>query len=313
METREVAFTADGVRLIGTVRTPADGASAPATLLISGSGPINRDSDARRLPLGVMRAMADHLAARGVGSLRYDKRGVGASGGSYHSTGFVDNVVDARAALAALRSEPWVDPSRIFLVGHSEGALIAGEVARTDAAIAGVVLLAGSARSGREVLRWQGERVAETLPRPVRWLLRVLRQDLRRTQERRLAQLEASTKDVVRMQFVRVNARWFREFMAYDPARALAAVPAPVLAVTGSKDLQVDPADIEVMRRVVMGPFTGEVATDLTHLLRREPGPASMRTYRRQARRPVDAGLLDVVGSWILDRSAATAGHAAGG
>ena len=215
MQTSEMRFDNDGHQLVGTLVSPTlDG--GPVALLVSGSGPIDRESNAKRLSISVMRDVAERLALRGVGSFRYDKRGVGESGGDYRSAGLYDNVADASAAVAALRARSDVGP--IVIVGHSEGALIAAEVAANDPDLAGIVLLSGAAVDGKAVLRRQGELVAATLPRPVKWLMRMLRQDLVRTQSKRLAQLETSTRDVERIQLVRVNAKWFREFLAHDPS-----------------------------------------------------------------------------------------------
>ena len=301
MTSHDLTFANGDHRLVGTFLTPDKLEPFTVALLISGSGPIDRNSNFKRLQIDVMRQVADHLEAAGIASFRYDKRGVGESDGDYRSSGFLDNVADASAALETLRARPEI--GQIFVVGHSEGALISTELAASGADVDGVVLLAGAAVSGQEVLRWQARQVAVTMPRPVKWLLRVLRQDIVRTQAKRLAQLEATTEDVERIQLIRINAKWFREFMDYDPSAALRRIEAPVLALTGSKDIQVDPEDIEAMRLIVGSDFRGEVLPDLTHLLRREDGPPSLRTYKKQARRPVDTGLLDRVSDWIAERT----------
>ena len=80
--------------------------------------------------------------------------------------------------------------------------------------------------------------------------MKLLRQDLVRTQTKRLERIESSSDDVIRIQGVRLNAKWFREFMAFEPTDALARAAVPVLAITGSKDLQVNPSDLELMERV---------------------------------------------------------------
>ena len=75
-----------------------------------------------------------------------------------------------------------------------------------------------------------------------------------------------------------------------------------MLAITGSKDIQTDPADVDRMRSLVTTPFEGHVLDDVTHLLRSDDGPASTKTYKQQMKRPVDATLLDLVSSWIESR-----------
>jgi pimeloyl-ACP methyl ester carboxylesterase len=253
----------------------------------------------KRLALNVMRDVAEHLAQAGIVSFRYDKRGVGQSSGDYRSTGFHDNAADAAAAVEALRGRPEVDPNRVFVVGHSEGALIASELAARQDGVVGAVLLSGAAQPGEAVLRWQGRQVAGSLPGPVKWLLKLLRKDFVRIQDKRISRLKQSKGDVIRMQLIRINAKWFREFLAYDPAEALRRAKVPILAITGSKDIQVDPSDVARMAELVPTDFVGEVPEDVTHLLRRDGGPASLKTYKKQAKRPVDGSLLETVSAWI--------------
>ena len=102
----------DGTRLAGTL-TPG---AAPAALILSGSGPLDRDSNMKGQALNVGNALAEVLATRGLASLRYDKRGVGESGGEYLMTGFEQETDDARAALGVL------DSDRRVVIGHSVGA-----------------------------------------------------------------------------------------------------------------------------------------------------------------------------------------------
>ncbi len=135
-------------------------------------------------------------------------------------------------------------------------------------------------------------------------LLRVLRQDVVRTQRKRLAQITATTTDTTRIQLVKVNARWLREFMAHDPAPSLAATQSPVLAITGSSDVQVDPADVRRICQLVTSDCSCDIVDGLTHLLRLEAGPPSLRTYKKQAKRPIDGALLARIGGWLDDREA---------
>ena len=296
----ERRFDVAGTTLAGTF-APAGGSTgpSPAALLLSGSGPLDRDSNTRKLPIGVMGQLADHLADAGVASFRYDKRGVGESGGEYLRVGLRDEIDDAVVAFDHLRREPTVDPDRIVVVGHSVGAWIALEVAAARPEVAGVVLLAGPAQDGDTVLRWQARRIRDTLPRPVRGVLRVLRLDLVKSQRKRLDRIRSSSDDVMRMQLVKLNARWFREFMAHDPVPRLEAMRVPVLAITGAKDIQVDPLDIERMGELVSAPFSGHIPDDLTHLLRTHDGPPSLRTYKKQAKRPVADAVVDTIVDWI--------------
>lgn len=310
MRTTSLTVSSGPETLAGTLVTAGQAEPAPVVVLLSGSGPLDRDSNTKKLAIGVMGQVADHLAGEELPSFRYDKRGVGASSGDYTSTGFYDNVADASASIDMLRARADVDPDRIFVIGHSEGALIATELAAADPRLAGVVLLAGTATQGEEVLRWQAANVSETLPRPVKMILRVLRQDVVRSQSKRLAQIKATTGATSRIQLIKINAKWFREFMAYDPAPSLASIQVPVLALTGSKDIQVNPDDVGRICALVPAACSGEVVVDLTHLLRREAGPPSVRTYKKQAKRAVDPGLLARSSAWIREVAARAAQEA---
>ncbi len=296
-----ISISSGDLTLEGTLTT-SEALPGPAALLISGSGPIDRNSNAKRLPINVMGQIATDLAAKGIASLRYDKRGVGQSRGDYLSAGFGDNIDDARAALTALRARPEINPDQVVVIGHSEGALIASALA-ADEQLAGVGLLAGAATNGKAVLQWQAQQVLPTLPKPVKLLMKLLRQDLVRTQTKRLERIESSTDDVIRIQFVKLNAKWFREFMSFEPLAALGQAAVPVLAITGMKDIQVNPADVALMEQAVPTPFTGHLVDDVTHLLRAEPGAASVRTYKKQARRPIDERVIELLTTWVVEHT----------
>jgi pimeloyl-ACP methyl ester carboxylesterase len=294
MQTEDVRFDSDGCALAGTCLRPT--APVAAALLIPGSGRTDRDSDTRRYKLGVTRAVADSLALVGVSTLRFDKRGVGASEGDYLSTGMTQRLTDARAALGWLAATAPGLP--LLVIGHSEGALHAAELGAEDG-VAGVALLSMSTRRGEDVLAWQTRMLADRLPRVTRMVVRIARMDVVRTQRRNMERVRASSADTLRIQGVRVNARWLREFMAHDPTPALARITVPVLAITGGQDLQVPPADIQTMRELVRGPFEGHVVDNLSHILRSDPDGIGPRGYRRAARKPVSPEALALVTDWV--------------
>lgn len=281
------------VRLRGTLVVPASDGPAPAALLLNGSGPLDRDSNMKGQRLDVARTLAAALADRGIASLRFDKRGVGASEGTYLTTGFNEECDDAAAALASLGAEPSVDAARVVLIGHSVGATIAARLARAPSPPAAYVLLAGSPRTGEAVMEWQSHEMATTFARPSR------ARAFERSQARRRTRLVGSTTDVMRAGWTKLNARWMREYMAYDPAPDLSAIDAPVLAITGGKDIQVDAADVARFGQLVRGPFEGESPDDLMHVLRRDADPPSLGAYRKLIRDPVDPWLVERVVGWV--------------
>ncbi|GIJ76594.1 hypothetical protein SAMN05443287_108110 [Micromonospora phaseoli] len=301
MREQSVEIRAAGALLAGALSRPDGDGRHPSALLINGSGPIDRDSAMPGMALGLGRELAVALADHDCVTLRYDKRGVGTSQGDYLSTGFHDECRDAAAALAALRAHPAVDPERVFVVGHSTGAVVAANLVRAVAPPAGYVLLAGAAQPGDQVMAWQSDRIAATLPR----LLRPLGPVLVRRQARERDRIRRSTTDRHdRMPRSRLTDRWLREYLAHDPGPDLAVIDRPVLAITGGKDVQVDPADVSRIGRLVTGPFDGEVPPDLTHLLRRDPGQPGLWRYRAQLRGPMDGWVTERIAAWARIRLA---------
>lgn len=292
-------FVSDGLRLAGTWARPASAPARALALILPGSGEIDRDADHRRMPLGISRDLAHALALNGIASFRYDKRGVGHSEGSFLAAGFNDNLTDAVAAFGVV-SRRREENVPVFVVGHSEGAYHAAALAAAEGtAVDGVVLLSSSAQTGLATSQWQTAQIAEALPVFPRTILRLLRVDLREQQRKSVKKILATTQDVVRMQGRRVNARWMREFLTFDPLPFLASLKMPVLAVTGEKDLQVDPADLDIIARTAPGPVAIHRVPDMSHLLRRDPKSASLTDYKRQVRLPTDPEISALIVNWV--------------
>lgn len=125
-------------------------------LLLAGSGPLDRDGNHKKIPLSVSRDLARVLADAGWASLRFDKRGVGESGGDYLSTGFYDELEDATSALHWLSAQP-TTAGGVVPIGHSLGAVFAAEMSSNEPGVVGAALLAYTARTGEETLRWQAD------------------------------------------------------------------------------------------------------------------------------------------------------------
>jgi uncharacterized protein len=302
----EVNFPSGNLQFAGSLRLPEAAQPCPAILLIPGSGQVDRDENAPKARLNALHEIAVALSDQGIASLRFDKRGVGDSAGDYWETGFYDHVTDAAAALDFLKSQPQIRPDKLFLLGHSEGALIATRLAATGSQVAGIILLAGPAQNGEQVLLWQSARIVKGMRGPNKWLIDLFHIDTRKAQQKQLDKLKRSTKNSMRIQLVaRLNAKWLREFMAYDPAGDLSKIQAPVLAITGTKDIQVDPADLDRMAALVRSEFESHAVPDLTHLLRSESGEASLSTYKQQIARPLDSRVLQLISEWLGRKIAA--------
>jgi len=280
--------TPGGFTLGGTLTLPiAAPGPVPGVVTITGSGEQNRDE---ALP-GIsgyrpFREFADTLGRRGIAVLRLDDRGYGASGGNAATATSADFANDVRAALAYLRTRPEVDPRRLFLLGHSEGAMIAPMVAATDTTLRGIVLLAAPARTGRDILlgqiRYAVEHNAALSPARRDSLLATVP-----AQEQRLA---AATP-------------WMRYFAAYDPSVVARRVRTPVLILQGGNDQQITPnqagelaADFRAAgnRDVTVREFPG-----LDHLFLPDPtgNPAG---YATLPSRHLPADVRGAVTDWIV-------------
>ena len=247
----------EGHTLAGTFTRPATGGPFPAVVLISGSGPQDRDEALMgHRPFLVL---ADHLTRRGIAVLRYDDRGVGKSTGDFASATTEDFATDALAGVAYLKSRDDVDPGAIGLAGHSEGGVIAPMAAVQSSEVSYIVLMAGTGVNGEQILYAQAEliaraagaseaAIAENRERQGR-IFEVLKTE--GDQERAVEQIRAilmgpdrdgsgsAREQVLEAEIQRVNSPWFRFFLTYEPAEMLEQVTVPVLAINGEKDLQV--------------------------------------------------------------------------
>ncbi|MQA80007.1 MAG: alpha/beta fold hydrolase [Streptosporangiales bacterium] len=296
MRETELAVPADdGLLVAGTLSVPAGEGPHPAVVLLC-PGTLDREGDSRRARTALGRALAGALAAQGVACYRFDRRGIGRTPGDPEAMGFYRQRDDAAAVLRAVAARPEV--STVGAIGYSEAALHAAWLA-AHADAAAVVLLGCPARTGRDVLAWAISRWYEDeVPPPGRLALRLLGRSPRQTAGRIADRIEASTGRVTRVYGIRMPPS-YREYLGHDPLPDLAAIRVPVLALTGTKDRQVDPADLATITRVVPGPVEACAVPDLTHVLRRVSGHGSLRTYRKQYRRPVDPQLLEQVAIWL--------------
>lgn len=262
----EVHFPNKGadISIAGTLTLPEGDGPFPAVILISGSGPQDRDETL--LGHKPFLVLADSLTRRGIAVLRADDRGVGGSSGNHTRATSADFATDVEAEIDYLKSRKEIDPARIGLMGHSEGGLIGPMVAaRRPEDVAFLVLLAGPGVPGNEILSAQSALILkamglndETIARQgenARKVYDVLRNEKDEEAAMRIitamikesldAMPEAERKllgtNRTDANLKMIRTPWFRYFLTYDPRPALAKVRCPVLAVNGEKDLQVPP------------------------------------------------------------------------
>lgn len=290
------------VTLAGSFVYAAD--ARGCAVVLSGSGPLDRNSSTKRIHLEVNPAIAGSLGAIGVATLLFDKRGAGESDGDFLTTGMTDNFEDARAALGWLMARCPDVPA--FVIGHSEGALHAAHLAAEVTELAGVVLIACPARRGEDVLTWQAAQILPTLPALSKAILRLLHVDPPKSQQKAFEKIRSATAATVRVQGKKLNALWLREFIDTDPRPFFERITVPVLAIVGGHDMQVPPEDSKTITRLVQGECEVDVVDDLSHLLRPDPDSLGPRHIRKAVRQPVSPEVLDLIARWIGDHLART-------
>jgi len=267
------ASRADGVQLAGTLCTPRGIQRFPAVVLVSGSGPQDRDESLLgHKPFAVI---ADQLARAGIASLRYDDRGVGKSTGDFAAASSADFADDTEGAVRFLKQRVGIRPDRIGIAGHSEGGLIGPMVAARCPDVAFLILLAGPGVPGKEILPAQSDAIQKALgvalsTRSKNLALQhamialalelrrmsgtgkpdpeLVRNRLKTVVDRFVAGLNdtektafADTREQLEAQFDSMVTPWFQFFLEHDPRPILRAVKVPVLVLNGSRDLQVLP------------------------------------------------------------------------
>lgn len=280
-----------GVRLSGTLLRPGGAAPRAVALFLHGTGPLDRDENMPGQRLDIFADLARALADRGYASLRWDKRGCGASGGDYMSHGLADLVTDASAWVDFCTARGDLGP--VVLIGHSEGTLLAPMVAVARGDIAAMVLLCPFVGDTAMLLRAQAREMAQALDRmrgPRGWLLRALAWATggpERAQAREIARLTASSDPVIRIGFRRVPARSLRDLLSADAMGVHRAHRVPTLALSAGADIQCDPGD--AARIAAENPaVTAELLPGVSHLLRRVEGRGGFETYPDQVKRPID-------------------------
>ncbi len=317
----EVSFAnlAADCTLAGTLTIPKGAGPFPAAVLLTGSGPYDRDeASANHRPFLVL---ADYLTRRGIAVLRYDKRGIGKSTGSVDSATTLNLASDAQAAVAYLKARQDIDATKIGLIGHSEGAMIAPYLATHSPDIAWIVLLAPPATKGEDTLINQSEMIGRagglsepqlvsslTFDREAYDLVRKEKDSATLIEKLnalvKQTGLDAATPPtVLETQLRMLSSPWFRFFLDYDPLPSLSALKSPTLALYGEKDLQVPPkVNLPLVKKAFADSGNTDAATtelpDLNHQFQHafsgSPAeyPAIEETF--------SPGALQLISDWIL-------------
>ena len=279
------------IELAGTLTIPEHphGARVPAVVMITGSGPEDRDEATPVLPgYRPFRQIADTLGRRGIAVLRMDDRGVGGTPRGPSDPTSADFADDIRAALAYLRTRPDIDHDDLGLVGHSEGALIALMVGATEPGLRSVVLIAGSSRTGRQISDAQ---VREAIRTRMHLSGAALDSAIRANEPARDAQLASSA--------------WLRFWFDYDPRPTAKKLRMPVLIVQGATDTQVSPDQAEELATAIRAGGNRHVSVkvipETNHLLVHDPD-GSFANYSKLKSFDVSPVVLGTIADWLVER-----------
>lgn len=313
----------EGHKLAGTLTIPEGPGRFPAVVLVSGSGPQDRDETLMgHKPFWVI---ADHLSRRGIAVLRYDDRGFAKSGGVFATATTEDFTRDAIAAVEYLATRKEIDATKIGVMGHSEGALIAPKAATQSSKVAFVVMLAGPGVPGADILRVQQRSImkaagvagseinlqTELLEKIVAKLTTMKDDDvseLKKIVDEHFPgddELSKAARTQWHSQLGSLLTPWFRYFLTYDPREALRKVKVPVLALNGEFDLQVDPKQNlpEIEKALKEGgneDYTVKELPGLNHLF--QTTKTGLPSEYGQIEETFSPSALKIIEEWITKR-----------
>lgn len=324
----EVTFknTIANITLSGTLTLPKNGTNFPVVILISGSGPQNRNEEL--LGHRPFLVISDYLTKNGIAVLRYDDRGVGESKGDFKMATSADFATDVESAIAYLKTRKQINKNKIGLIGHSEGGLIAPIVTSKSKDVNFIILMAGPGIQGDKLLLLQHELIAKANGvseteiekskqnnaeifemivksndhQKLKTDLTNLINDLLKNDPNAEIPNGMNKAEFVSMQVHQIASPWMMYFMKFNPAIILEKVTCPVLAVNGEKDLQVPPKEnlTAIKNALTKGGnknVTTKVFPNLNHLFQKcNTGSPTEYGTIEQTFSPI---VLEEITSWI--------------
>ncbi|UAB82818.1 alpha/beta hydrolase [Zunongwangia sp. SCSIO 43204] len=305
----------DDITLAGTLTTPEDLKKFPVVILISGSGPQNRDEEIMdHKPFLVL---SDYLTRHGIAVLRYDDRGVAESEGEYASATSEDLSRDTKAAIKYLQSRKDIKISKLGLIGHSEGGIIAPLVASKSNEVDFIVLLAGSVIKGKELLLLQKKLIEEKSG--------ISDSIVNRSQEifqgayniiASNSDTDGTLKDELERYFKEetnnsmnasqmnklienMTSPWMKYFISYDPSTVLKDINIPTLALFGKKDVQVPALENSIALEKLKNRKIEIIQMDnLNHLF--QESETGMPNEYFEIEQTMSPKVMNLISEWIL-------------
>ncbi len=328
--TEDVKFynSEDNINLAGTLTLPDTTGKYPAVVLISGSGPQNRNSEV--FGHKIFLVLADYLTRHGIGVLRFDDRGIGESEGNFSEATSVNFAFDALAGVQYLQSHKNIYNNKIGLLGMSEGGMIAPIAAKLSDDIAFIVLLAGPGIPIPELLKLQQIAISKVNGIPEKAInfnvnlmqgaykilnkypndnnIKIKLETYFKNELKKLSADELKkigNTDMFIKQTVRtLTTPWFRYFITYKPAENLSKIKCPVLALNGEKDLQVLPKENlngieQALKKGGNTNYKIEKLSGLNHLMQKcKTGNPNEYAKIEETMNPA---VLKIITEWILN------------
>jgi len=325
---QEVTFINDkfNIKLSGTLTIPSGNGPFKTVILITGSGPQNRNEEL--LGHKPFLVIADYLSRNGIAVLRYDDRGVGSSQGNYSDATSADLATDAEAAFNLLKNYPKINNKEIGLMGHSEGGLIAPIVVASNPGIGFIVSLAGPGVTGQQIIMRQSQEISilsgmkESAIRETTEMNKKLYAVLRKEKDNKKAEIKIITLyrkhiekkklskedtdkavNQLKMSFGANQYTWFRYFITTDPATFWKNVKCPVLALNGENDLQVSAREnLSAIEKALKSGGNRNVKIirlpDLNHLF--QHCTTGLPAEYGSIEETFSPGALKIISDWIL-------------
>ena len=298
----DVEFAAGANRVPGTLVHPTGHARYPGIVMMEGSAPADRDWERVHTGHGIGKELAEVLAHRGAVVLRFDKAGVAANKTQLAGQTFDLYRAEGRAAFATLRARTDVDPDKLFVIGHSEGAMHAMRVALAEGPpLAGLIMLSGGGRRFGDIQVAQiesqlhGDVHAQSAP------LRAAIEDF----------IAGKPADPMLMSVHADNVEVQRGILSFDPATAIADVAIPIFIYNGQRDIQIDPErDAQLLERRAKAAgrnVTLFLAPEADHVLMHETRTMAELTgqfwtivqHYNDLGRTLDPASIDAIARWI--------------
>ncbi len=324
----EVEFKNGDIKLAGTLTLPRKKGKHPAVIMITGSGPQNRDEEL--FGMKPFRVIADHFTRKGIAVLRYDDRGVGGSTGDISESTTIDFADDVLSAVQFLKNRNDINFEQIGMCGHSEGGIVAPAAAVKSDDVAFIILIAGTGRTGEDIIHAQSELISrasglseERIRKNIeanKKFFGLARKNAPKEEFQKLFKIvaaeqmqgqpprdnmDAAVEAQFKSQYKRISSPWFKFFLDYDPAETLEKVKCPVLMVFGGKDLQVpaemnEKAMVKALKKGGNSDYKVKTFPDANHLFQKAvTGNTSEYNTLPKEFLP---GFLEFISDWTLKR-----------